>query len=735
MRAQLPLTATVFLLLLIAGCSSKQKQGAVSAPKHLLVITIDTLRADHLGSYGYHFARTPRLDQLAGEGVRVEHAVSVAPITLPSHTSIFTGLYPPAHGVRDNGAYRVPDELTTLAEVLQGKGYSTQAIVSALVLHRRYNLDQGFDGYDDDLWNEDEPHMFMIRERPARRTVDAAINWLRTWSDRGERERKPFFLWVHMFDPHQPHTAGNADRALAVTPYDAEIASADRQVGRLLDALAEQGVLDDTLVVFTSDHGESLGEHGEKTHAVFIYESTIRVPMIFRHPGTLPAGTVYQGDARGVDLFPTVLSMLGHSIPTNQGSDLSRTLKGEAPPPGKSQYSESLLAQLGFGMAPLLGVRNGPWTYIRAPRPELYNRAVDPNERNNLLAAEADETRSKASELDSELDQILLESEKFGITVTANPLDEETTEMLQALGYLGEASTRKAVQDMDPKDGIKIYAQLERGRHLARDLRFEEAKTTLEELLEIVPNHVSARNTLALCESRLGNDDKAVEHHLRSLADEPHQPRVMTSLAQLYVQRGELELAEAKLTEALRLNPDFVEAMLARGFLELKRKQPKEAERWYQKALETDGDYPRAYLQYGGLYFRQGDYIEARTWYERAVEKWPANFQATFQVGVCSHRLREHETAETYFKRAEEIRPDAWEPLYNLACSRALQTDLDGALAYLHQATENGFQDARLLKADSDLASLRADPRFEELAKKLIAASKTDAPEAGATSP
>jgi tetratricopeptide (TPR) repeat protein len=628
--------------------------------------------------------------------------------------------------VRDNGAYRVPDELTTLAEILQGKGYSTQAIVSALVLHRRYNLDQGFDGYDDDLWNEDEPNMFMIRERPARRTVDAAIEWFRTWSGTAEHERKPFFLWVHMFDPHQPHTPGSADRALSITPYDAEIAAADRQVGRLLDTLAAQGVLDDTLVVFTSDHGESLGEHGEQTHAVFIYEATIRVPMIFRHPGTLPAGTVYQGDARGVDLFPTVLSMLGHSIPVNQGFDLSRVLEGKAQAPGKPQYSESLLAQLGFGMAPLLGVRHGPWTYIRAPRPELYDRSADPRELKNLLDADGHDAKSKASELDSELDRILLASDEFGITATANPLDEETTEMLQALGYLGEPSTRQAVRDMDPKDGIKIYSMLERGRHLARDLRFQEARATLEELLEIVPGHVSARNTLALCEFRLGDYDNAIKHHLRSLADEPHQPRVMSALAQIYLQRDELDLAEAKLSEALRLNPDFVEAMLARGFLELKRKRPKDAERWYQKALETDADYPRAYLQYGALYFRQGDSVEARKWYERAIEKWPGNFFAVFQAGVCSHRLREHEKAEAYFQRAHEIRPDAWEHLYNLACSRSLQGDSDESLAYLSQAVDNGFEDVQLLKTDVDFASLRRDPRFKALDKKLRAASRPE---------
>ncbi len=726
MRGYSRCAAPIFVFLLLCGCSSKHGSEAARAPKHVLVITIDTLRADHLGSYGYHFARTPRLDQLAREGVRVEHAVSVAPITLPSHTSMFTGLYPPAHGVRDNGSYRVPDEVTTLAEILQKKGYSTQAIVSALVLHHRYNLDQGFDGYDDNLWNEDEPRMFMIRERPARRTVQRAIEWLHAWSGKRESGRKPFFLWVHLFDPHQPHTPGAADRALSVTPYDAEIASADRQVGRLLDALDEQGVLDDTLVVFTADHGESLGEHGERTHAVFIYESTIRVPMIFRHPATLPPGTVYRGDARGVDLFPTVLSMLGYPIPTNQGFDLSGALEGKVAPPGEPQYSESLLAQLGFGMAPLLGVRNGSWTYIRAPRPELYDRATDPGERKNLLETEGSEHESQTSELDGELDRVLRDSERFGIRATANPLDEETTEMLQALGYIGEASTREAVENMDPKDGIKIYAMLERGRHLARDLQFEEAKAILEELLAIVPHHVSARNTLALCESRMGHDDKAVEQYLRSLADEPHQPRVMSALAQIYSRRGQFELAEAKLTEALRLNPDFVEAMLARGFLELKRKRPKEAERWYAKSLETDEDYPRAYLEYGGLYFRQGNYAEAREWYERAIEKWPENFQATFQAGVCSHRMREPEKAETYFQRAATIRPDAWEPLYNLACSRALQADLDGAFAYLDRAAENSFQDARLLQGDADLTSLRADRRFQRLVKKLREASKTN---------
>src|SRR5262249_19113815 len=272
--------------------------------------TVDTLRADRLGCYGFGLAHTPAIDGLAHEGVRCADAASSAPITLVAHSSIMTGLFPPAHGVRDNGNYALGPDAVTLAERLSAAGYRTGAFVSAAVLARRYGLDQGFDVYDDDLWAEDEPPLFMIRERPGSRTADRALAWLDQWNADGRP--KPFFLWTHFFDPHQPYEPHSLDlAALAPTASDAEIPEADRAVGRILDWRRRRHPLDDTLTVFTGDHGESLGEHGEPTHGIFIYDATIHVPLIWRLPGVFPAGRTYAGPVRHVDIVPTILAVLG----------------------------------------------------------------------------------------------------------------------------------------------------------------------------------------------------------------------------------------------------------------------------------------------------------------------------------------------------------------------------------------------------------------------------------------
>jgi arylsulfatase A-like enzyme len=348
-----------------------------------------------------------------------------------------TGLYPPAHGVRDNGNYALAPEAATLAERLGAAGWRTAAFVSALVLGRRYGLDQGFEIYDDDLWAEDEPELFMIRERRAGRTAERALAWLDAWWRDGRR--RPFFVWVHFFDPHQPYDARSLDlAALAPTAYDAEVAEADRGVGRLVDWLAGHGALDDTLVVFTADHGESLlAEHGEPTHGIFIYDETIRVPLVWRLPRSLPAGTTYDGPVRHIDIVPTVLAITGLPRGGTQGIDLLPALQGRVSPPDVAQYAEARLAEEGFGMAPLFGVRRGGRKWIQAPRPELYDLRADPGELVNVAASHP--------EIVAELSQALRvwyeeapSAVVPGEEVDLEALPPEAVEMLEALGYTGQ---------------------------------------------------------------------------------------------------------------------------------------------------------------------------------------------------------------------------------------------------------------------------------------------------------
>jgi choline-sulfatase len=682
----------------------------------VLLVTLDTTRADRLGCYGFRLARTPHIDRLAAEGVRCTSAAAVSPITLPSHASIFTGLYPPAHGVRDNGAYALGDEAVTLAERLRDAGYRTQAFVSALVLNRRYNLTQGFDGYDDDLWSEDEPTLFMIRDRPAQRTAERAVAWLERWH-REEPER-PFFLWVHFFDPHHPWRVEGPELLRAASPYDAEITVADRGVGSILEALERLGVLDETLVVLTADHGESLGEHGEQTHGVFVYESTIHIPLLLRYPPLLPAGRAYEGPVSQVDILPTVLGALGlPGARETQGYDLMPALRGKAPPVGSTLYFESLLSEVGFGMAPLYGVRQGGHKWIRAPRPELYALKSDPRERNNLYPAQ----RELGARLDHELQEILDESAARSVAVQSNPMDSETEEMLMALGYLAAAGERQSMEGMDPKDGIVLYEKMQHARHRAQGGDWDEAQRLLREVLEVTPRNVAAQNLLGYITLQGGDPHQARDHYLRSLAEDPRQSRVYGSLGAIALMLGELDEAERNFHRAVELTPAFVEALTNLGFVEILRGRNEAAQRWYERAIEADTGFGRVHRRLADLYYEQEAYPEAYAHYRKAVEAAASDLHALVQAGNSVRRLGRLDEAAGYYERAAQLRPDAWVPIYNLACLRALQGQPEQALRLLEQALERGCRSRRLLELDPDLESLRQRPGFAELLARLPA--------------
>ena len=713
-------------LCLVSACScTKAPDDAPASPPNVVLITVDTLRADRLGCYGYQAARTPNIDRLATEGVRVEHAIAPAPITLPSHTSILTGLEPPAHGVRDNATYRVPDAAETLAERLKAEGYQTQAFVSAEVLHRRFNLNQGFDGYDDELWSEAKPASFMARERSGERTMDLVLQWLgaRSLPSAGGA---PFFLWVHLFDPHDPYSPPEADAKASPTLYDGEIASVDRQIGRLLETLEQGKVLDDTILVFTSDHGESLGEHEEGTHAIFIYESTVRVPLIFRYPRKLPSGKVYGGSARSVDIMPTILALAGKAPNQAQGTDLSKALGGAPPTASRAQYSESLHPELAFGMAPLAGIRLDEWTYIRAPRPELYNRAADPRELRNLLDGEASgSAKVKAAELDALLTKVVEDSEGFGLVAEARPLDPQTVQMLQALGYMGDSDTPEDLGGMDPKDGVQVYDQMITAVALAQGGDCGAASTVLESVLERLPGNVRALNALAMCEAQAGNLKAAHEHYLKSVAHDPQQHQVFLQLGRIDLKRGRPESARRRFSDALELLPDSVDAMMLMGHLDFSEGHAAKATRWYDRAIAADPKRPDAYLQQGDLYFRKGKFEEAQVWYEKALGVSAGSFAASLQAGLCSLYVGDLGTAERHLLQAIQTTPTRWQPLYSLGCVRAQQGDADAALRYLEGAATKGFTNLAQLQGDPCMASLSSEPRFLSLVRAL---SGTTAP-------
>ena len=698
---------------------------APASPPNVLLITVDTLRADHLGCYGYEHARTPHIDRFADEGVRIEHAIAPTPLTLPSHTSILTGLEPPAHSVRGNGAFRLPDGAQTLAESLQAEGYQTQAFVSAGVLHHRFNLDQGFDGYDDDVGSvARNSRAVRMRQRSGEQTMDRVLHWLD--ERRESASPSPFFLWVHLFDPHAPYEPPEADAKLSATPYDGEIASVDRQIGRLVKALEPNGMLDDTILVFTSDHGESLGQHGEDTHAIFIYEATQHVPLIFRYPRKLPAGRVYDGPARSVDIMPTILSLAGKKSGETQGADLSEAFASGSPSASRVQYSESFHTEQMFGMARLQGVRQDAWTYIRAPRPELYDRRTDPGELRNLLeGGGSSAAKARALELEAALTRVIEDSERFALVEEANPLDPQTIAMLQALGYMGDSGVAEELGGIDPKDGIQIVNELRRASALADA---DDCLAVARSVLRRLPGYVQAWNTLGRCSLWAGDVKAAEEAYRKSLAHEPMQPEVHLQIGHIYFSQGENESARRHYAQVVELMPELVDPILDMGKVDFREGQWDEAIRWYQRAIDVEPTRPDPYLMIAEAYFEKGELAEARSWYERTLTVAPDRsrspslnytYIASLRAGVCALGLGDPEGAEQHLRRANESEPTLWRPLYRLACAEVRQGDLQGALGALQAAAAKGFTNVSTLQRDACLRPLAAEPGFQAFVRTL----------------
>ncbi len=515
-----------------------------------MLVSIDTLRADHVGCYGARRAHTPHLDTLAARGVRFDVALSPAPLTLPAHASLLTGLDPPRHGVRHNSVYRLGPGLPTLAERLSGAGYATAAFVGSLVLDRRFGLDRGFEVYDDTTGGRVSAGTGYA-ERQADEVADAVLAWLR---DAPER----FFLWVHFYDPHASYRPppGFAS-AFASDLYAGEIAFTDAQLGRILAALEARFGAGGTLVVATSDHGESLGEHQEPTHSYTIYEATQRVPLILAGPG-LPQGVVAPGPVSLVDVAPTLLALAGAPpLPETSGVDLREALEasgrgsGEALEPDGSArpiYMESLAPHLDFGWSALFGVRSGRWKYIRAPRPELYELRGDPGETRDRSADEP----ARAAALDRALEALLGSEQRFATDVAVSSEDRAR---LRSLGYV--VPEQAAVPDRaalergaDPKDRMSLLLELARAQVELDDGRARDALARLDALGRpdapgrpdvpaAVPTTVVAHRAAAALAA--GDPERAAAEARAALAAEPSRTDMRILLYRALSAQGRAE--------------------------------------------------------------------------------------------------------------------------------------------------------------------------------------------------
>jgi choline-sulfatase len=421
---------------------------------NLLIITLDTTRADHLGVYGADDVQTPNIDRLAREGVLFEQASSVAPLTLPAHCSLFTGLFPPRHGVRDNGGYALQPAQVTLAEMLQARGFRTGAFVASYVLDARSGLNKGFDRYVGVPHPSQNSGGRALR-RPANEVADLALAWLR------EVDSRRFFGWLHFYDAHAPYDPPEPFRSRYRDPYAGAISFVDSQIGRVLAFLEERHLLDKTVIAIIGDHGEGLGEHGERTHKLFVYESVLHVPFIVRAPSDrMPARRV-DAVTRSVDLMPTMLDLVGVSAPPGtDGTSLVPLMTGAVTDLSLDAYAEATYPLLHFGWSDLRAVRAGNFKLIEAPRPELYDLAADPHERRNLYEDQPALAERLATRLRSLERRFASASRADG---HASPVDRETLDRLASLGYVGSAA-RVGAGDRrslaDPKDKLDLFNKI-----------------------------------------------------------------------------------------------------------------------------------------------------------------------------------------------------------------------------------------------------------------------------------
>lgn len=623
---------------------------------NILLVTIDTLRKDRVGAYGHRGGLTPALDALAAAGVRFDAAFSHVPATLPAHASILTGRTPPHHGLRVNGAARLADSVPTLATVLKARGYRTGAFVGAFVLDARYGLARGFDHYDDRYPQGTIGQTFGFAERRAAEVVAAAESWLESGGTAG-----PWFAWVHLFDPHAPYDAPAEYRA-GRAPYDAEVAYTDAMIGRLLDRLGTTGRRATTLVAVTADHGESLGEHGEATHGLFVYDATAAVPWILAGPGVRPG--VVTAPVGHADVLPTLLDLAG--VPAPDGVD--GLAASSDLPADRAVYLEALEAQLTRDWAPLTGLATTRWKYVALPEPELYDRSADAGESRNLAASDA----ARVAALEPVRASLAAGTAP---AATAAPRDATAEARLRSLGYVsGTAASprppRRYTADDDPKRLVALNEQFTAALEAYGAGRPAEALEALLALVRARPGFATARTTAATALVAAGRAADAADLLRAAPTGTPQDADIQARLGGVLTVAGDLSGAAAALEQARRAGYTNPELLNDLGVVYARLGKADDARARFAELLAIDPDAAAAWSNLGLLELSAGRADAAAPAFRRAVESDPSRADAWQGLGAALV-ARDPGGAIDAWTKALALTPADFDLLYNLGMTLA----------------------------------------------------------------
>jgi len=629
---------------------------------NVLLVTLDTTRADHLGAYGYKHIRTPILDGLADDGALFEHAYTAAVMTFPSHSSILTGLLPPEHGGRNNGASRLRASAETLAEVLKAAGWHTGAVVGAFVLHSMFGLDQGFESYDDYL-PDTGAHDVLFAQRGAREVTDAALKYL------AQAKSSKWFLWVHYYDAHSPYRPPSPYREeYGRNGYDGEIAYVDAQLGRLLAAIQEMGARERTILVVVGDHGEGLREHGEQTHGVFVYDETARVPLIIQVPGFLSGAKRVTSVVRTVDVMPTILDLLRlPPRPAAAGTSLWPLMDGQTPDLKLAAFTEATIPFLMYGWSPVASVREGKWKFIESPRRELYDLPADPGEKSNVAGSQAGEV----SDLRGKLERIVGDAAAQAKAAESVGLSPEEEAKLRSLGYTGgsEGSKDALTQDpmlllsggarglTDPKDRLQMLDRINRVYQAYGTGEFRAAVDASRSILVEDPSNDSVRRTMGDSYRSLRMFDEALAEYRTLLARNPQDVDVLLSVGYIQMAAGQYDAAKETLDRALAAHPGHAYALASLGNLAYVQGNFDDAASYYKKVLLQRPDHLQAILAMAKIFQRRGQGHEAEVFYEHALDIDPNNVDTLLSLGWLQFSAQKLDDALKTLGRAGEIDP------------------------------------------------------------------------------
>jgi len=689
----LPLTFVLILVVVCVYIFFLPKKPSFSRLKkgrefNYILITVDTLRADRIHCYGFPHIETPTMDLFASRGVLFEKCIAQTPLTLPSHTSLLTGTHPFFHGVRDNGGFLVPQELITLAEVFKEKNYKTSAFVAAYVLDSKWGLNQGFDSYFDqfDLSKYKSISLGNVQRR-GDEVIGEALRWL------AQHKNERYFTWIHLYDPHTPYEPPSPFKEkYPDRPYVGEIAYTDSQLGRLWGYLEENNLVDNTILIFASDHGESLGEHRESTHGFFIYQEGVHVPLIFVTPFEGLHGIRRNQVVSLVDVMPTVLEMDGVAMPPQvQGKSLLPLFFDEEENGASFAYAETYYPRLHYGWSELKSIQEDRFKLIMATELELYDLISDPDEKTDLSSSRPEETRR----LLRMAEQYIEESSQGAHDLDYRHIDEEARQKLAALGYIGTFADQSSLQGKrlgNPKEKIVVFNQLSRAKELMLENKYDEAVALINRIIEEDPDVVDAYFTLGNLYFKKREFRNALDSFFKVLEKRPSDAFNVINIANAYMGLGEIDEAEKFVLSVIDSIPPDSQVYYLLGNIKNLKEKKDEAIKYYKECLRLNPSSASGYNALGGIYVVQerwaeaeeyllkaqgynpklrnlhynlallqeerGDLIKAADEYKMELENIPHNFRASFNLSRIYRILGQAEDELKYLEKTKEINPN-----------------------------------------------------------------------------